>query len=91
MATSDNEIEDGGESMVDVYKVRVGIAAARELEIEVEDTSVMVDAYERAVKKNEPVLWVNDAKGRRYGIAVSSITFIEFDKPQERGVGFGPA
>jgi len=77
--------------MSDVYKVRVGIAAARELEIEVEDTAMIVDAYERAVKKGEPVLWVNDAKGRRYGIAVPSITFIEFDRPQDRGVGFGPS
>jgi Protein of unknown function (DUF3107) len=76
--------------MSEVYKVRIGIAAARELEIEVEDTSAVVDLYERAIKKGESVLWVNDTKGRRYGIAVGSITFIEFDKPQDRGVGFGP-
>lgn len=76
--------------MSDIYKLRVGIASARELEIEVEDTSAVVEAFERAVKKGEPVLWVNDVRGRRFGIAVGSISFIEFDRPQDRGVGFGP-
>lgn len=74
---------------MDVYKVRVGIAAARELEIEVADTGAVVEAYERALKKNEPLLWINDATERRFGIVVASITFIEFDRPKDRGVGFG--
>lgn len=77
--------------MSEIYKVRVGIASARELEIEVEDTSAVVESFERAVKKGEPVLWVNDVRGRRLGIAIGSISFIEFDRPQDRGVGFGPA
>ena len=61
--------------MSDVYKVRVGVSAARELELEVEETQVVIDAFEKAIKKNEPVLW---------------IAFIEFDQPTERGVGFAP-
>jgi Protein of unknown function (DUF3107) len=78
-----------GNSLMDVYKVRVGIAAARELELEVEDTAVVIEAYERAVKKNEPILWINDVRGHRIGVVVSSVAFVEFDRPQDRGVGFG--
>ena len=75
--------------MNDVYKVRVGVSAARELELEVEETQVVIDAFEKAVKKSEPVLWITDARGHRFGVSVSSIAFIEFEKPVERGVGFG--
>lgn len=76
--------------MNDVYKVRVGVSAARELELEVEETQVVIDAFEKAIKKNEPVLWITDARGHRFGIGVASIAFIEFDQPTERGVGFAP-
>jgi hypothetical protein len=75
--------------MADAFKVRVGVASARELEIEVEETQVVIEAFERAVKKGEAVLWITDARGHRFGIAVGSIAFVEFDKPQERGIGFG--
>ncbi len=77
--------------MSDVFKVRVGVAAARELELEVEETQVVIDAYEQAIEKNEPVLWITDARGHRFGIGVAAIAFIEFDKPKERGVGFSPS
>ena len=77
--------------MSDVYKVRVGVAAARELELEVEETQIVIDAFERAIANDEPVLWITDARGHRFGIAVGSIAFIEFDKPSQRGVGFAPA
>ena len=76
--------------MSDVYKVRVGVAAARELELEVEETQVVIDAFEKAIADDESVLWITDARGHRFGIAVESIAFIEFDKPKERGVGFSP-
>lgn len=77
--------------MSDVYKVRVGVAAARELELEVEETQVVIDAFEQAIAKDEPVLWITDSRGHRFGIAVDSIAFVEFDKPSDRGVGFSPA
>jgi len=75
--------------MADVFKVRVGVASARELEIEVEETQIVIDAFERAVKKGEAVLWITDSRGHRFGIAVGSIAFVEFDEPHERGIGFG--
>lgn len=75
--------------MSDVNKVRIGIAAARELEIDVDDPASVVAAYEKALKKNEPVLWITDLRDHQFGIAVESVAFIEIEKPQERGIGFG--
>ncbi len=75
--------------MSDVNKVRIGIAAARELEIEVKDPSAVVSAYEKALKKGDPVLWITDMREHQFGIAVASVAFIEIEKPQDRGVGFG--
>ena len=75
--------------MSDTHKVRVGVSAARELEFDVSDTGMVKDAYEKAVKKGESVLWIEDVRGHLFGISVSGIVFIEFEKPEERGVGFG--
>ena len=75
--------------MSDSHKVRVGVSAARELEFEVSDIAKIKDTYEKALKKNESVLWVDDVQGHTFGIAVDGIVFIEFEKPKERGVGFG--
>ena len=61
------------------------------MELEVEETQVVIDAFEKAIASDEPVLWITDSRGHRFGIAVESIAFIEFDKPKERGVGFSPA
>lgn len=75
--------------MNDSHKVRIGVSAARELEFEVPDVAKLRDAYEKAVKKGDSVLWVEDVRGHTFGIAVDGIAFIEFEKPLERGVGFG--
>lgn len=77
--------------MSETYKVRVGVAAARELEFDVEDPDAVADSFEAAIKKNETVLWITDARGHRFGVAVDSVAFIEVERPQERGIGFGPA
>ena len=75
--------------MSDTYKVRVGVDSARELEIEVEDPDAISTAYEKAIESGDPVLWITDAKGHRFGVSVASVAFIEFERPEQRGVGFG--
>ena len=75
--------------MSDSHKVRIGVSAARELEFEVSDVAKLRDSYEKALKKGESVLWVEDVRGHTFGVAVDGIVFIEFEKPVERGVGFG--
>lgn len=75
--------------MSDTYKIRLGISAARELEFDVEDPDAVSDAYQKAVKKGEDVLWFTDARGHRFGVTVESIVFIELEQPQDSEVGFG--
>ncbi len=77
--------------MTDTYRIRLGVAAARELEFEVENPDAVSEAYERAIKKGDSVLWLTDARGHRFGVTVASVAFIELEQPQDRGVGFSPA
>ena len=75
--------------MSETYKVRVGVAAARELEFDVEDPDDVSASYEKAVEDGANILWITDARGHRFGIAVGSFAFIELERPELRGVGFG--
>jgi hypothetical protein len=74
--------------MSDTYTVRVGVSAARELEIQVDDQSIVAKEYEKALKGDASVLWVTDSRGHRFGVSVASIAFIELDEPIVRDVGF---
>ena len=74
--------------MSDTPTIRIGVSSARELEIQVEDPEAFSAAFEKALKGDEAVLWVTDVRGHRFGIAVESIAFIEFEEPQNRGIGF---
>lgn len=71
------------------HKVRIGIKSARELEIEVEDPVAMSTAYEKALKRKDAVLWITDTNDHRFGISIDSVAFIEIERPEDRGVGFG--
>jgi hypothetical protein len=74
--------------MKESISVRIGLSSARELEISVEDSDDLIASFEKAVKGKDSVFWVTDTRGHRFGINVSSIAFVEVDKPIDRGVGF---
>ncbi len=74
--------------MTESVTVRIGVRSARELEIQVDDGDAVAEAYEKAVKGKDTVLWVTDTRGHRFGVQVEGIAFIEIDRPTERGVGF---
>lgn len=74
--------------MSDTYTVRVGVSAARELEIQVDDQSIVAKDYEKALKGEVSVLWITDSRGHRFGVSVASIAFIELDEPIVRDIGF---
>jgi hypothetical protein len=75
--------------MRSTHTVRIGVKSARELELEVDDPVSVSDAYEKALKGKDAVLWITDTREHRFGIAMDSIAFIEIERPDERGVGFG--
>ncbi len=74
--------------------VRIGIThTPKEIEFEmpddVERDQVVAD-IEKLLKSGDGVLWLTDRKGRRVGIPVVKVAYVEVGAPtSERRVGFG--
>jgi hypothetical protein len=74
--------------------VRIGITQTpKEIEVEmpndVERDQVMAD-IEKLLETGDGVLWLTDRKGRRVGVPVVKIAYVEVGAPtSERRVGFG--
>ncbi len=74
-------------------ELRIGIAdSPRELDLELDEASEqqgVVDAIEQAIAGGTGVYWISDRKGRRVGIPVSKIAYIELGPDRnQRKVGF---
>jgi hypothetical protein len=74
--------------------VRIGITQTpKEIEVEMpldaERDQVMAE-IEKLLETGDGVLWLTDRKGRRVGVPVVKIAYIEVGAPaSERRVGFG--
>ena len=72
--------------------VRIGmIQSAKELELELpdDDSEKVVKGISDSVAKEDGMLWLTDRKGRRVGVAVSKIAYVEVTSENEaRRVGF---
>ncbi len=76
--------------MTETTKVRIAIASSRELEFEVDDPRVMMEAIEAGLDAGDDIVWVVDTKGNRIGIRVQSLAFVEIeDGDSDSVVGFG--
>jgi hypothetical protein len=74
--------------------VRIGIAqSVKELEVELSedaDRQQVMDEIDRSLARADGVLWLTDRKGRRVGVPVSKVAYVEVGAPStERRVGFG--
>ncbi len=74
--------------------VRIGIThTPKELEVEMPDEAErdrVVADIEKLLKSGDGVLWLTDRKGRRIGIPVAKVAYVEVGAPSsERRVGFG--
>ena len=74
--------------------VRIGVTyTTREIEVELGDDAdrdAVVAGIESALAKENGVVWLDDRRGRRYGIPVTKVAWIEIDHATEdRRVGFG--
>ena len=74
--------------------VRIGIThTPKELEVEMpEDTNrdEVVENIEKMLQTGDGVLWLTDRKGRRVGVPVVKVAYVEVGAPSsERRVGFG--
>ncbi|HUS61548.1 MAG TPA: DUF3107 domain-containing protein [Acidimicrobiales bacterium] len=74
--------------------VRIGVTyTAREIEVELGDDAdrdTIVADLEAALANENGVVWLDDRRGRRYGVPVGKVAWIEIDHATEdRRVGFG--
>ena len=74
--------------------VRIGIThTPKELEVELPedaDRDKVVADIEKLLKTGDGVLWLTDRKGRRVGIPVVKVAYVEVGAPSsDRRVGFG--
>ena len=74
--------------------VRIGIThTPKELEVEMPDDADRDDVVadiEKLLKTGDGVLWLTDRKGRRVGVPVVKVAYVEVGAPaSNRRVGFG--
>ena len=73
-------------------EIRIGVVyTARELNLETDDSVDGVTAQiESAIETGDGVLWLTDKKGRRVGVPVDKIAYVEIvTDTGARKVGFG--
>lgn len=74
-------------------EVRIGVLhTPKELELEVAGSpDDVVKALDRALEKDDSVLWLTDTKGRRVGVPAERIAYVEIEADHDaKRVGFGP-
>lgn len=74
--------------------VRIGVTQSpREIDVEMsEDTNreKLLTEVESLLSKGDGVLWLTDRRGRRVGVPIPKIAYVEVGTPSdERRVGFG--
>jgi hypothetical protein len=72
--------------------IHIGVVhTPKELSLEVEGTAdEFVGTINAAMSDGAPMVWVTDSKGRRVGIPVSRIAYVEIDEDgANKRVGFG--
>ena len=74
--------------------VRIGIThTPKELEVEMPDDAEPDDVVadiEKLLNTGDGVLWLTDRKGRRVGVPVVKVAYVEVGAPaSDRRVGFG--
>jgi hypothetical protein len=75
-------------------EVKIGVVyTTRELLIETDGKAdeVVKDVESALADKGKPVLWLQDRKGRRIGVPVDKIAYIEVGDEENKRVGFGPS
>jgi hypothetical protein len=70
--------------------VKIGVMfAPREIELEVEDVDAFVSDFEAAMISESSVWWITEASGRRRGLVVDKVSYVDIEPEREKTVGFG--
>ncbi len=71
-------------------KVKIGVTfAPREIELEVDDVDAFVAEFEEAMASASSVWWVIDSSGRRRGLVVDKVSYVDIEAEKDRKIGFG--
>jgi hypothetical protein len=73
-------------------EVRIGVVyTPREIVLEMDDDAEKVsETIESALKDKTALLWLTDSKGKRLGIPLDKLAYVEIAGPDaDRKVGFG--
>jgi hypothetical protein len=85
------EVPSGSNSEGARVRVRIGVADTdRVVELDIEDHNAFVTEIEEAFATGKLMLWITDVKGRRLGLPLGRIGFVEVETAGERSVGFSP-
>ena len=69
-------------------RMRIGIRQAKELELDVEDSQAVVDAYEKAVADGDHKIWITENSGHRHGVVTELVAYIDVEPEELKQVGF---
>ena len=73
-------------------ELRIGVVhTPKELNLELDGTAdEIVGTIDKAMADGTPMVWVTDTKGRRVGIPIERIAYVEVDEDgANKRVGFG--
>ena len=73
-------------------EVRIGVVySPKELTVEVDSSPEQIVAhFEKSLAESAPMLWMNDERGRRIGVPLDKIAYVEIAQDDDgRRVGFG--
>jgi len=71
-------------------RVRIGVTmTARELDLEVADAEEVIRSFRQAVEDGEKILWLVDEEGRRHGLVVDKIAYLDVEADKSPRIGFG--
>jgi len=73
-------------------EVRIGVVyTPREIVLEMpDDADAVTKTIESGLRKENPLMWLTDSKGRRVGIPTDKLAYVEIAGPDaDRKVGFG--
>jgi len=71
-------------------RARIGIAdTSREVELEIDDAEAFVEMLEAAHAGSNAFIWVDAVDGKRVGIPIARLGFVELEAEHRVNVGFG--
>ena len=71
-------------------RVKIGlISVTREIDLEVADADGLIADFEEAMRGEDRVWWITESDGRRRGLVLDKVAYVDVEPQRSRTVGFG--